>query len=105
MKIGNLNFILAPIRGWHTRVVLSCEQEDNYRFGFNTQEKVNEISGKGNHTTALFWECVYLPVWRSVVINVKRRLLRSFYREEHSPARRSAPFTVWPKEIEARPFA
>jgi len=28
----------------------------NYRFGFNTQEKVDEISGKGNHNTALFWE-------------------------------------------------
>jgi len=27
-----------------------------YRFGFNTQEKVDEISGAGNHTTALFWE-------------------------------------------------
>ena len=29
---------------------------ENYRFGFNTQEKVDEISGSGNHTTALFWE-------------------------------------------------
>jgi len=28
----------------------------NYRFGFNTQEKVDEISGLGNHNTALFWE-------------------------------------------------
>ncbi len=27
-----------------------------YRFGFNTQEKVDEIAGKGNHNTALFWE-------------------------------------------------
>lgn len=27
-----------------------------YRFGFNTQEKVDEISGDGNHNTALFWE-------------------------------------------------
>ena len=26
------------------------------RFGFNGQEKVNEIAGIGNHTTALFWE-------------------------------------------------
>ena len=27
-----------------------------YRFGFNGQEKVDEISGIGNHNTALFWE-------------------------------------------------
>ena len=27
-----------------------------YRFGFNGQEKTNEISGAGNHTTAKFWE-------------------------------------------------
>lgn len=29
---------------------------EKYRFGFNTQEKVDEISGEGNHNTALFWE-------------------------------------------------
>jgi Metallopeptidase toxin 2 len=29
---------------------------DDYRFGFNGQEKVDEISGVGNHNTALFWE-------------------------------------------------
>jgi len=28
----------------------------DYRFGFNGQEKVDEISGAGNHNTALFWE-------------------------------------------------
>jgi hypothetical protein len=27
-----------------------------YRFGFNGQEKSDEISGAGNHTTAQFWE-------------------------------------------------
>ena len=27
-----------------------------YRYGFNTQEKSDEISGVGNHTTALYWE-------------------------------------------------
>ncbi|MDD3876003.1 MAG: hypothetical protein PHT69_05245 [Bacteroidales bacterium] len=27
-----------------------------YRFGFNSQEKVDEIAGLGNHNTALFWE-------------------------------------------------
>lgn len=28
----------------------------SYRFSFNGQEKVDEISGNGNHNTALFWE-------------------------------------------------
>ena len=28
----------------------------NYRFGFNGQEKTDEISGEGNHNTAKFWE-------------------------------------------------
>jgi len=28
----------------------------DYRYGFNGQEKVDEISGSGNHNTALFWE-------------------------------------------------
>lgn len=29
---------------------------DRYRFGYNGQEKTNEIAGIGNHNTALFWE-------------------------------------------------
>jgi hypothetical protein len=29
---------------------------EDYRFGFNGQEKTNEIAGVGNHNTALFWE-------------------------------------------------
>jgi hypothetical protein len=29
---------------------------DDYRYGFNGQEKVDEIAGVGNHNTALFWE-------------------------------------------------
>lgn len=28
----------------------------DYRYGFNGQEKVDEINGAGNHNTALFWE-------------------------------------------------
>jgi RHS repeat-associated protein len=27
-----------------------------YRYGFNGQEKTDEIAGVGNHTTAEFWE-------------------------------------------------
>ncbi len=29
---------------------------ETYRFGFNTQEKTDEIAGPGNHNTATFWE-------------------------------------------------
>ena len=39
----------APIQG---RSFSSTE----YRFGFNTQEKTDEITGPGNHNTATFWE-------------------------------------------------
>lgn len=28
----------------------------DYRFGFNGQERTDEIAGTGNHTTALYWE-------------------------------------------------
>ncbi len=28
----------------------------DFRFGFNGQKKIDEISGTGNHNTALFWE-------------------------------------------------
>lgn len=46
-------------QGWTTAplaVQLSNKDADKYKFGFNGQEKVNEIAGVGNHTTALFWE-------------------------------------------------
>ena len=31
-------------------------QLGNYRYGYNTQEKTDEIAGAGNHTAAEFWE-------------------------------------------------
>ncbi|OJX57979.1 MAG: hypothetical protein BGO89_06155 [Candidatus Kapaibacterium thiocyanatum] len=31
-------------------------QADGYRYGYNGQEKVDEVAGAGNHTTAEFWE-------------------------------------------------
>ena len=37
-------------------VQISSKQSDKYRFGFNGQEKDNEIAGMGNHNTAEFWE-------------------------------------------------
>ena len=39
-----------------SRLVRACEEGEDYRFGFNGQEKVNEIAGIGNHYTALHWE-------------------------------------------------
>jgi RHS repeat-associated protein len=41
----------------HTYLVDVCDEDgDRYRFGFNGQEKDNEIAGVGNHNTAEFWE-------------------------------------------------
>jgi RHS repeat-associated protein len=31
-------------------------RSEGYRYGFNGQEKTDELSGSGNHTTATFWE-------------------------------------------------
>ncbi|WP_192347928.1 hypothetical protein [Algoriphagus sp. Y33] len=39
-----------------THIAIVCDEKDNYRFGAQTQEKVNEVAGIGNHYTALFWE-------------------------------------------------
>jgi len=33
-----------------------CDNSADYRFGFNGQEKDNEVAGIGNFTTAMFWE-------------------------------------------------
>src|SRR5690625_3069201 len=60
---GNVHFRLDNIRytggSWVNEEVLVrvCDEVgDRYRFGFNGQEKVNEIAGMGNHNTAEFWE-------------------------------------------------
>ncbi|HTO15173.1 MAG TPA: hypothetical protein VLZ83_05355 [Edaphocola sp.] len=57
------NLILAQICTRYARsnaqtylVEVCDESNDRYRFGFNGQEKVNEIAGVGNHNTAEFWE-------------------------------------------------
>ncbi len=43
-----------------TKIEMICNTDPDfntdYRYGFNGQEKVNEIAGKGNHNTALFWD-------------------------------------------------
>src|SRR5690625_390199 len=60
---GNVHFRIDNIRytggSWVNEEVLVrvCDDGgDRYRFGFNGQEKVNEIAGMGNHNTAEFWE-------------------------------------------------
>src|SRR5690554_518510 len=39
-----------------TVFVSGYEVDRAYRYGYNTQERVDEVSGKGNHYTAEFWE-------------------------------------------------
>ncbi len=60
-KLNGATEALSPyiyITSWvpETRLARVCDDKDNYRFGFNGQEKVNEIAGIGNHNTAMFWE-------------------------------------------------
>jgi RHS repeat-associated protein len=48
------------VKATQTYIALSCDTDgawrENYRFGFNGQQKDNEVAGIGNHNTALFWE-------------------------------------------------
>jgi hypothetical protein len=61
-SVGAKDFVLEQILleeeiyTLQNTIVKVLSGEDDYRFGFNTQEKVNEIVGVGNHNTALFWE-------------------------------------------------
>jgi hypothetical protein len=49
--------VQRPQLSQETVLVDICDTDgDKYRFGWNGQEKVNEIAGVGNHTTAEFWE-------------------------------------------------
>ena len=55
------NFDYATItKAVHTYMALSCDTDaawnDGYRYGFNGQVKTDEIAGRGNHNTAMFWE-------------------------------------------------
>jgi len=46
------------LAGTTTEIICSHDDDfdDDYRFGFDGQEKVNEIAGIGNHNTAEYWE-------------------------------------------------
>lgn len=47
------NGVSVPVPGDPGSVAFS---RGGYRYGFNGQEKIDEIAGEGNHNTALFWE-------------------------------------------------
>ena len=51
-------FYADDIQVYHTADVTAtlCAPVDGYRFGFNGQEKENELYGEGNGYTAEFWE-------------------------------------------------
>ena len=53
IKLQNLK-VFQIFEGYS--VPLAKRLEKGYGFGFNTQEKVDEIAGAGNHYTAPFWE-------------------------------------------------
>ena len=52
--------VLVP----QNHVATICDGGDDYRFGFNGIEKVNELKGIGNHYTALYGEYDPRNVWR-----------------------------------------
>ncbi len=62
MKINNPTFLLIHSRYGNDQyyeandIPLSLTSAFTYRFGFNGQQKENDISGTGNHNTAKFWE-------------------------------------------------
>src|SRR5690606_10828536 len=57
LYVGYSICVKVPHMISETYYVDVCDETgDKYRFGYNTQEKVNEISGIGNHNTAEFWE-------------------------------------------------
>jgi hypothetical protein len=52
----DVNLITKPHAFGMTMPGRSFSSGTDYKYGFNGQEKVDEISGAGNHTTATFWE-------------------------------------------------
>jgi hypothetical protein len=55
--LDSVNYKQQTSNGTSTQLVqISNKLKGGYRFGYNTQEKTDEIAGAGNHTTAEFWE-------------------------------------------------
>jgi hypothetical protein len=64
---------------------------EKYRFGFNTQEKVNEIAGEGNHYTAEFWEYSPRVVMRWNTDPVKRAHKSPYVINSNNPITNNDP--------------
>jgi len=56
ITLGGFVTVITGYEAQQVTMTICNEGDDKYRFGFNGQEKVNEIAGIGNHNTALFWE-------------------------------------------------
>jgi len=56
ITLGGFVTVITGYEAQQFTMTICNEGDDKYRFGFNGQEKVNEIAGTGNHNTALFWE-------------------------------------------------
>ena len=63
----------------------------SYRYGYNTQEKVDEISGSGNHYTAEFWEYNPRVVMRWNQDPVKRADKSPYVINSNNPITNSDP--------------
>ena len=54
---GNCSFFVDDVKISYIQSTYDTVCFDRgYRFGYNDQEKTDEISGGGNHNTAMFWE-------------------------------------------------
>lgn len=59
---GNIDYFLADVVSYSDYYPYGMQMPKRngstgeYRYGYNTQERVDEIAGKGNHYTAPYWE-------------------------------------------------
>ena len=56
ITLGGFVTVITGYEAQQVTMTICNEGDDKYRFGFNGQEKTNEIAGVGNHNTAMFWE-------------------------------------------------
>jgi len=56
ITLGGFVTVITGYEAQQVTVTICNEGDDKYRFGFNGQEKTNEIAGIGNHNTAEFWD-------------------------------------------------
>jgi RHS repeat-associated protein len=60
VKIKQLKYDIKLFEGYGTKIVnrgtYQTAENTGYRYGFNGQERTDELKGAGNHYTAQFWE-------------------------------------------------